>query len=320
MATALTKRWVLVGSRPELRAALTAGLGRPPESAPATSAGSGDVVVVDVAADAGALAGLPANHVFGFVRACKERRGPAVFVVLDHGDRYGSGIARFCLADGTLEWSASTQVLTGLELLAGNAGAARPSFDELLDRLERSRSAGGGESSLSRMLRFEQEGSLLVQLQDAETGLFDGPYATLKLDEEWKRAHRFHQPLALLLLDLGVDVDELEDADRRTVLADAAGVFLNECRDIDVLARFAPTVFLFLLPGTGPDGSLVVARRMLEALRGRSVGPVRLAPACGVSVVPSAAVPDRKTFLLLAETCLQRALQTGPFQVSASWQ
>jgi GGDEF domain-containing protein len=104
------------------------------------------------------------------------------------------------------------------------------------------------------------------------------------------------------------------------VLAEAAGVFLNECRDIDVLARFQPTVFLFLLPGTGPDGATVLANRILAALRERfSAGP-SVAPVAGLCSVPSADVPDRRAFLAVAEACLARAAATGPGTVSATWQ
>ncbi|MFB3051954.1 MAG: hypothetical protein ACE1Z0_08210, partial [Acidimicrobiia bacterium] len=110
---------------------------------------------------------------------------------------------------------------------------------------------------------------MLRQLQDSETWLFDGPYATWKLDEEWRRSNRFHEPLSLVLLDVGVGLLELPDADRRAVLVDAASVFLNECRDIDILARFSPTTFLFLLPGTGTDGADILAQRTIASLQER---------------------------------------------------
>ena len=91
------------------------------------------------------------------------------------------------------------------------------------------------------------------------------------------------------------------------MLAEASGVFLNECRDIDVLARFAPTVFLFLLPGTGPEGAEILGRRILTALGQRFRGRSDVQAAAGLCSVPSSEVPDRRAFLAIAEACLQRA-------------
>jgi GGDEF domain-containing protein len=307
-------RWFWVGSRADVAARLTEALGGPPLAGSAMAAADGDLVVVDALASGRDCAGLPGGHPFSAVRGLKERRGVAVYVVVPSDDRIGVQLARFCLADGVLRWNAGSAALDIDELEAGRSRGdrKRPSIDALLARVQGAVAASGrGESTVERLLRFEREDSLLVRLQDPETGLFDGPYATLKLDEEWKRARRFHQPLSLLLIDLGHALTEQPEAARKGVLADAAGVFLNECRDIDVLARFSSTTFLFLLPGTGSEGAEVLARRMLASLRERLAAVKGLAPACGLSSVPSSLIADRKAFLLVAEACLQRAQAGG---------
>jgi GGDEF domain-containing protein len=221
-----------------------------------------------------------------------------------------------------LAWRPETGALDAGELQRGQGSRTRPSVDEMLAKLQAQVDAAGrGESTLQRLLRFEREDSLLHRLQDSETGLFDGPYATLKLDEEWKRSARFHLPLSLLLLDLGLDVARLGDVPRRSVLADAAGVFLNECRDIDVLARFAPSTFLFLLPGTGAEGAEVLARRMLAALRQRATPDLPIRPAAGLASVPSTGIADRRAFLAVAEACLRRAqARGGDGELGTSWE
>src|SRR5690606_15043981 len=115
----------------------------------------------------------------------KARKGVRVFVVVDDDDPVGVQLARFCLADGALTFDAASGVLDGKELLAGRPARTRPSVDQLLQKVEADLAAsGGGESTLQRLLRFEGDVSLLTRLQDQETGLLDGPYATLKLDEE----------------------------------------------------------------------------------------------------------------------------------------
>ena len=252
------------------------------------------------------------------MRALKQERGVAVYVLVDDGDAIGVQLARFALADGVLTHRADGTICAD-ELRTGGRTPRRPSVDDLLKRLQGEAGEGGQENSLQRLMRFEREDTLLTQLQDPETGLFNGHYATLKLDEEWKRAHRFHQPLSLLLLDLGFGPD-LSDIDRRAALAEAAGVFLNECRDIDVLARFSPEVFLFLLPGTGAEGAEVLSERIVASLRERLEALVSARPAGGLASVPSGDISDRKRFVAVAEACLERASGDGAGGVCTSWQ
>lgn len=313
-------RWFWVGSRPQVQAALAATFGVECTGEPLAAAGRGDLVVVDPVADREALAALPHGHAFSGVQALKQRPGLAVYVVVDAEDPVGVQLARFCLADGVLYWHAGPGKLDVRELAAVTGGRSAPSVDALLERLQADAGAAGRETSLQRLLRFEREDSLSNRLQDPDTGLYDGPYATLKLDEEWKRARRFHQPLSLLLVDLGLPAASLADADRRAALADAAGVFLNECRDIDVLARFSPEVFLLLLPGTGPAGAEILARRIVEALAVRLGHRLPVRPAVGLCTVPSAEIRDRRSFLAVAESCLERARTGGGGGVAASWQ
>jgi GGDEF domain-containing protein len=317
---ATMQRWFWCGTESPLLAAVAAVLG-PPAGVGASRAGRGDAVVLPADATTATCADLPTGHAFGAVRALKDR-GVAVFVVVATADRIGVQLARFVLADGVAYWDAAARRLDADEWTGGARPGRRVATDELLRRLEAEAAMSTrGESNLQRLLRFESEDTLLHRLQDPETGLFDGPYATLKLDEEWKRAHRFHQPLSLLLLDLGVASTRGSDAERRGLLAEASGVFLNECRDIDVLARFAPTIFLFLLPGTGPDGASVLANRILTALQQRlQAGAGSLRPACGIASVPSSEIPDRRTFLAVAEACLRRAVATGSGGLCTSWQ
>lgn len=312
-----SKRWFWVGSCEPVKTQLATLFATGPTAAPIERAAAGDIVVVE--AQAAECMALPTGHAFGGVRALKDRR-LSVYVVVADTDRVGAQLARFCLADGVLRWNAVGGVLDAAELQTAPRATARTSVDDLLARLEAEQNTRGRDSALQRLLQFEREDSLSNWLQDPETGLFDGAYATLKLDEEWKRAMRFHQPLSLLLLDLGPRLRSLDDATRRATLAEAAGVFLNECRDIDVLARFAPTVFLMLMPGTGPDGAEVVGKRILATLDQRFGKAHGLRPAGGLCSVPSSEIPDRRTFLAVAEACLRRAEAGGAGGLSSTWQ
>lgn len=268
------------------------------------------------AADDSSVAALPGGNAFAACRDIKARSRARVYVLVCAGDTVSPEVARFCLADGVLEVSDGTLVSDPRELASRlTPHRRRVSVESLLQRLERNLATDQARqaSVVRKLLRAEPTGGLLEQLTDRETGLFDGAYAAMKIDEEFKRAVRFHQPLSLVLLDIAPEVElPSEPVARRTVMAEVAGVFLNECRDIDILARFTETTFLFLLPGTGTEGASVVTRRMLGNLRdGQFHGGVRLRPYAGLASVPAAGVVNREAFLVRAEACLLLAKESG---------
>lgn len=272
--------------------------------------GPGDVVVLD-AATPHAAGATEFGNAFSTCRQLKRDPQVLVFVAARADDPFAVEIARFCMADGVLPVGAD-DTLSEVERVRERASPRRGRLpiDSLLERLE-GNIAGDEDlasSGLQRILTQVEDSKGIGRWTDPETGLFDGPFAGFKLDEEFKRAMRFHHPLSLVLLDVGVAAWPTEPEARTTVLAEVASIFLNECRDIDVLARFTDTVFLFLLPGTGPDGASIAARRMVDAIVAREFAiPIALAPVAGIATIPDPAVRDRRSFLARAEAALDRA-------------
>lgn len=308
--TTMRRNYVL-SSDASLAAALAAPLGGSLERDLANPPTAGDLVLLDAEGVAAAKTG----NAFSLCRALKREPRVRVFVVLAADDPFGEEIARFCMADGVLR-RRSEGGLEGLDRILESSAPrrARPQIDALLERMQERLQSDPerAATALQRIVAEADSGSVTTRFTDPETGLYDGAFAGFKLDEELKRALRFHQSLALLLLDCGVEAWPDDEGLRSTVLAEVAGVFLEECRDIDVLARFTPTVFLFLLPGTGPDGALVVARRMVRALTERTFsGGVALRPAIGIATAPHPAVADRKSFVARAEGALRAAERTS---------
>ena len=315
-----------VGDAAEVRAALQGALdeairdGMPPDPRP------GDLVFLEVFAALGSLPAVPGGNAFAACRALKEDPRVRVFTVLREADPYSAEIARFCLADGSLEWNG--EELSGLDQVRDKLAPTRQrvSVDALLARLEQELATDEGrrQSAIQRLLHRETENDLQATLTDGDTGLFTGQFASFKLDEEFKRASRFHQPLSLILVDIGAKDGALpgDPVLRRELLAEVASVFLNECRDIDVLARFTETTFLFLLPGTGLTGASNVAARMLHSLREKEYSAgINLDPKAGLVTVPATGITERRAFLARAEACL-RVAQGGGGQdgLSASWE
>jgi diguanylate cyclase (GGDEF)-like protein len=317
----MTQRLFHVGSSPAIRTAIQKAFGKAPTDGPATGLGAGDVVVVEAFDEIAARADVVGGNAFSACRAWKQTRGVIVYVAVRAEDPTGVLLARFVLADGVILLDANGGV-EGLEHLgARDRSKTHKNIDTLLERYGKALANADQSELAGRVREWEGSDSFLQRLQDPETGLFDGPYTALKLDEEWKRAQRFHLPLSIVLLDIGEAAAAMrEGPDRSVLLAEVASVFLNECRDIDVLGRFTTTTFLFLLPGTPPLGAQALARRLMQSLRERSFSaPVR--PACGVVSVPMAGISDRRQFLVVAEECLRRATEdpsTGG--VAVAWE
>jgi len=275
---------------------------------------AGDVVFLSVRMP-GELAGdCPGGNAFTACRTLKEDPQIRVFLLIDPGDRFAAETARFCLADGCVEVGGDGSIgdFHAVEAILDGRPKGAP-IDQLLAQLERDLLADSGSgSALQGVLGQQRPETMIDLLTDSATGLFAGPYAALKLEEEFKRALRFHQPLSLLLIDVGGSDERAATSPERqdACIAEVAAVFLSECRDVDLPARFTDTTFLFLLPGTGAAGAAVVARRILGELQRRvfSGGESRT-PHAGLATVPAAGITHRAGFLARAEACLRLAQQ-----------
>lgn len=317
----MTRRVFHVGSSAAVRKAVTKAFGAVPEGGPAAALVAGDVVVVECFAALGDRADVVGGNAFSACRAWKQTRGVAVHLVVRKDDPIGVMLARFVLADGVLRVDADGSV-EGLEHLGPHDRArTAKTIDALLERHGAALANADRSELAGRVREWETSDSFLQRLQDAETGLFDGPYTALKLDEEWKRSQRFHLPLSIVLLDIGIPEAAMPNGpDRAVLLAEVASVFLNECRDIDVLGRFTTTTFLFLLPGTPPLGAQALARRLMQSLLEREFA-VPVDPCAGVVSVPMAGIADRRQFLVVAEACLKRAAESsGAGRVAVAWE
>ncbi len=219
-------------------------------------------------------------------------------------------IARFCMVDFSLGIEeGEVEVLPRLaKMLSKIRGAlGRKGTEELLAEME-SRMEGDFWTLAERVkegLSSEKEMSFLEKVADPDTGLFSGPYMAFKLEEEFKRTLRFRSPLSVVLLDLPGVRDMGEE--RGPLLGRVAGIFLNECRDIDVVGRYDSDSFLFLLPQTGASGAKILVSRILETFD-KELGPDHgLNPAIAIVAVPRTGVSKKDELLDLARLTLMRA-------------
>ena len=149
-----------------------------------------------------------------------------------------------------------------------NPGRERPSPDRLL----REREAALDKDEFSkRVLQglsgWEESGESLVQsLLDGETGLFHQGFMKLRMEEEVKRARRFHQVLTLVLLHFEAPPG-WAGAPPAELLLSMSGRLLTETRDIDLLGRWGGDSLALLLPGTPPEGAAAMMRRVFPDAR-----------------------------------------------------
>ena len=260
----------------------------------------GDVILLD--------AWLRSENVYESCRRLTGKTRCRTYVVTDGRNGFAEEIAAFCGATGTIQRPLSGERLRALLAGGGEEHRTLPP--------ERRGETSGDQALPERLLRDlvgESSHRLIDALTDPETGLYNYDYLTFKLDEEFKRARRFEQPLACVMLGFEGQVED-------SVLGRLASIFLNASRDTDVLGRFDQSSFLFLLANTGPDGAGVMARRIREAAESEGLRDLvgdRLSIAVGISSCPHPKVSRREDLFSRARAAFLAAQREGGVVVAA---
>jgi diguanylate cyclase (GGDEF)-like protein len=161
-----------------------------------------------------------------------------------------------------------------------------------------------------------------LSVHDDLTGLYNYRYLNTRLNEEFKRAERYHDPLACLVLDI----------DRLQVINDAAGraagdsviravseVVRRAVREVDVVARFGGDELLVILPSTHFAGSVTVAERIWRDVSqhdflnqlGMPDARRRITLSLGIALYPSRDVRSKDALLRSADAALHQAKRDG---------
>ena len=262
----------------------------------------GDVILLDVNAG-------PENA----YESCRRLTGTSrarIFIV-GNGDPRSAGaggaIASFCGASKVI-----SKPVTASELREALAGTdARPAPQVAARGKEADHSL---PESLLQDLMSGSTQPILRALVDPETGLFNYEFLTFKLDEEFKRARRFGNPLSCVML--GFEGQGSED-----VLRQLAGAFLETSRDTDVLGRFDESSFLFFLPNTGPDGATVMAERIKAIANDRGLKDIIGDPleiSAGIAFYPHVDIVKREDLFSRARDAFLEAREAGAGLITAS--
>ena len=158
---------------------------------------------------------------------------------------------------------------------------------------------------------------------DALTALHNFRALQSKLDEEFARAARYAEPLALLLVDLD-NLKTLNDQyghDAGNAALRAMGdVFREELREVDFAARFGGDEFVALLPHQTAAEARVVAERLRERLATRPwPWPQPLTLSIGIAAMEGTVhVQEPAGLLAAADSALYRAKNLGRNRVEVA--
>ncbi len=241
-----------------------------------------------------------------------------VVLVLEENDSYGRGRARAEGADLVVTEPVIEDDLD--ELLSG--ASSGPETDAVIGG-----SSGARDRFIKELLRGQpsKNDPFVSRISDPLTGLNHKDYISLKLEEEFKKARRYGNPLSILL----VDVEDYEEIARthgkpvaHEILLEVAGIFLCESRDIDSAGRVGEARFLLLLPSTDLAGARVMADRVFQQVCGRKVragsNDLAIRVSVGIAALPSDDVSTVADFVERALKGLRAARGMGGNRI-CSW-
>jgi diguanylate cyclase (GGDEF)-like protein len=158
-----------------------------------------------------------------------------------------------------------------------------------------------------------------LSMHDDLTGLYNYRYLHTRLSEEFKRAERYHDPLACVVVDID-RLSAVNDAGGRpmgdSVLKGVADILRKSVREVDVVARFGGDEFLIILPSTHFAGSVTVAERIWREVSehpflGDLTRRFKVRASVGVALYPSRDVRTKDALLRSADTALLQAKRDG---------
>lgn len=157
-----------------------------------------------------------------------------------------------------------------------------------------------------------------LAIRDEMTGLHNFRYLRTRVDDEFKRARRYDDPLTCIMFDVdhfkavndthGHDVGD-------QVLIEIAKRLQAGVREVDVVARYGGEEFLMVLPSTPYSGGILVAERTRLNIANSPVTTGEhshnVTVSAGVASFPHASIDSKDKLLKSADQALYRAKEAG---------
>lgn len=149
---------------------------------------------------------------------------------------------------------------------------------------------------------------------DSLTGLSNRRHLDETLAKEFDRAHRYAQPLGLLLLDIDHFklLNDTYGHSRGDQVLRALGRLLKDhFRDVDHPCRFGGEEFAVVLPGTGLAAAMETAERLRRRIESSNFSGLPMTMSIGVSALPEINVTDADKLLVATDRALYEAKRGG---------
>ena len=203
-------------------------------------------------------------------------------------------------------------ILGVLELInAQDRGQTMP-FDSQYENLVRSLASQAAVAI--RNARLED-----LSFKDALTDVYNRRYFTIRMEEEFKRHTRFHEPLSLAILD----VDHFKDVNDRfghragdEALRDIARLLLKHSRSFSVVTRYGGDEFAIILVNTAKTGAVTYAERIRSVVEQHPFRHGATTVSLGVACLPEHG-SSAEDLIVAADRALYDAKRLGRNRVSA---
>jgi len=182
----------------------------------------------------------------------------------------------------------------------------------------------GADMNITERKLTEKKLQQLV-IRDSHTGLYNHRYLEEVIETEFNRARRHIQPVSVIMLDIDY-FKSINDAYSHhfgdLVLKQFAGQLKRIVRQYDMIFRFGGEEFIILCPATERDDSLILARRILDAINlynfGNKKHIIKLRVSIAVASCPEDIAARPSDLLELVDRILGKAKEHGGNRVYSS--
>jgi diguanylate cyclase (GGDEF)-like protein len=158
-----------------------------------------------------------------------------------------------------------------------------------------------------------------LTITDDLTGLFNARYLTRVIDMEIRRAERYGEEFSVVFIDLdrfkGVN-DTFGHLVGSRILKETGQLIADALRrDIDSAFRYGGDEFVLVLPKTGSDGAIVVAKRIQQMVRNNTFQSddgdnFHLTASIGIAMFPKDAL-SREDIVRMADEAMYEVKRKG---------
>ncbi|NLH51107.1 MAG: diguanylate cyclase [Myxococcales bacterium] len=177
------------------------------------------------------------------------------------------------------------------------------------------------EENKQKNIKLETINRQLEQLSitDGLTGFFNYRQMLVLMDGEIGRARRYNLFLTVMMIDLDrfkIVNDTHGHLFGDTVLRTATRIIRHNIRETDYPTRYGGDEFLIILPHTGTDRAMFLAKRIQADLKGHVfVAPnndkIHLSASIGIAFFPHPRASNRESLISLVDEALYQAKEQG---------